>query len=89
MKTRRRPAAEASTSLRSIAYLTGASGVDLIFNLIRPVLSVCPLSAVVVQIVGWESVVILSGWSPDTLLCPQAFVRAGTCIPEGYQLVSS
>ena len=57
METRRRPVAEAA-SWRSVAYPTGADVVDLIFNLIRHMLSVCPLSTVVVRVVGRESMVM-------------------------------
>ena len=63
METRRRPAMEAA-SWRSVAYHTGGNVVDMVFNLIRPVISVCLLSTAVVRIVGWESVLMFV-WLDD------------------------
>ena len=57
MKTRCRPAVEAA-SWHKVVYPMGGNVVDLVFNLVRSVLSVCPSSAVVVRIVGRESVVM-------------------------------
>jgi hypothetical protein len=70
METRCRPAVEAA-SWRSVVYPTGADVVDMVLNLICPVLLVCPSSAVVVQIVGRESVVMSIRLDPqqDVHLC--------------------
>ena len=59
MEIRREPTTKAA-SWRSVAYPTGADVVDLVHNLIRSVLSVCPLSVLVVKVVGWESMVVFA-----------------------------
>ena len=64
MDTRRRPAAEAA-SWRNVAYPTGADVVDPVFNQIRRVLSVCPLSVVAVRVVVRESVAMYVRLDPQ------------------------
>ena len=77
METRRRPAAE-TASWCSVVYPTGADMVDLVFNLICPVVLVCPLTAVVVRIVGRESVVMSVRLDPQ--LTPMSL---GVCLRGG------
>ena len=67
MDARRRPAADAA-SWRNVAYPTGGDVADLVFNQIRPVLFVCPLSAVAVRVAVQESVT-MSVW-----LDPQHYI---------------
>ena len=55
MDARPRPAADAA-SRRNVAYPTGGDVVDTVFNRIRLVLLVCPLSVVAAGVVAWESV---------------------------------
>ena len=55
MDTRRRPTADAA-SWRNVVYTTGSDVVDPVFNRVRLVLLVCPLSAVAVRFAVRESV---------------------------------
>ena len=76
METRRRLVMEAA-SWCSVAYPTVADVVDLVFNLIRPVLLVCPSSVVAVQVAVREFV------SMSVRLDPQHTpVSSGVC-PRG------
>ena len=60
MDARRRAAADA-VSRRNVAYPTGGDVVDTVFNRIRLVLSVCPLSVVAARLAVREYVA-MSVW---------------------------
>ena len=74
METSCRPVVEAA-SWRSVAYPIGGKIVDLVFNLIRPVLSVCPSLTVVVRFVVRESVVVSVRSDPQHIP-----VSSGVCL---------